>query len=104
LRIVRFVVKEIERKTQKEEEEKEEESAGRRRQQRRTSFLTRFRRFRRRICVRSASAVKCSKQQRHISQRHFREQQRIHFSPEKNEENIIKREQKKARILEKIFI
>ena len=67
----------------KEEEEKEEESAGRRRQQRRTSFLTRFRRFRRRVCVRSASAVKCSKQQRHISQRHFREQQRIHFSPKK---------------------
>jgi hypothetical protein len=27
--------------------------------------------------------VKYSKQQRHISQRHFREQQRIHFSPKK---------------------
>jgi len=103
LRIVRFVVKEIERKTQKEEEEKEEESAGRRRQQRRTSFLTRFRRFRRRVCVRSASAVKYSKQQRHISQRHFREQQRFHCSPEKNEEHVHQKRAKKGKNSEENF-
>tara|TARA_B110000037_G_scaffold193421_1_gene228313 strand:- start:568 stop:783 length:216 start_codon:yes stop_codon:yes gene_type:complete len=47
--------------------------------------------------------VKYSKQQRHISQRHFREQQRIHFSPEKNEEHVHQKRAKKGKNSEENF-